>query len=74
MPWFDERIYNSSLGIRLFGEHLHALGQGFVVHPSAFILRQPLSETAPPAADNHKAQKTDVCPCPFALPVYSFFV
>ena len=60
MPWFDERIRDSSLGRRLYGEHLHALGQGFVVHPSAFILRQPLLGTAPPAAVNAHVKQADV--------------
>ena len=72
MPWFDERIHNSSLGRRLFGEHLHALGQGFVVHPSAFVLRQPLLGTAPPAAINQKAQKADVWSCPLCDLCVSF--
>ena len=60
MPWFDERIHNSSLGRRLYGEHVHALGQGFMVHPSAFILHQPLLGTALTALFNQRAQQADV--------------
>lgn len=60
MPWFDERIHDGSLGRRLYGKHLHALGQGFVVHPSAFILQQPLLGNAPPAAVNVQVKQADV--------------
>ena len=62
MPWFDERIYDSSLGRQLYREHLHALGQGFVVHPAAFIMIQPFLGPAPRAAGNQKVEREEVCP------------
>lgn len=64
MPWFDERIYDSSLGRRLYGEHLHALGQGFVVHPTAFVMIQPSLNPVPVAAVNQKIEQEDVRPRP----------
>lgn len=62
MPWFDERIHDGSLGRRLYGEHLHALGQGFVVHPTAFTMDQPFLGPAPVAAGNQKLEPEDVRP------------
>ena len=61
MPWFDERIHDSSLGSLLYGEHLHASGLGFVVHPTAFAMRQqPLGKVSAVAAGQKKKQ-AEVC-------------
>ena len=59
MPWYDERIHDGSLGRQLHVEHLHALKFGFVVHPTAFLVRQPLLEDAQPAA-KLKTDQADV--------------
>ena len=46
VPWFDERIQDAHVGQQLHLQHMHALGLGFVVHPSAFVVRQPLFSSA----------------------------
>ena len=41
VPWFDERIHDGNLGRQMHLQHMHALGLGFVVHPDAFVVKQP---------------------------------
>ena len=42
LPWFDERIYDGVMGRQLHMEHMHSAGLGFVVHPHAFLMKQPM--------------------------------
>ncbi|KAL0022572.1 hypothetical protein WJX77_004978 [Trebouxia sp. C0004] len=44
IPWFDERIHDGALGRQLHIEHMQSDGLGFVVHPSAFLVKQSLQD------------------------------
>ena len=59
VPWFDERIQDSQLGWQLHTENMHAAGMGFIVHPEAFLVKQPLLDKLSDSY-NSAAQKADV--------------
>ena len=66
LPWFDERIHDSVVGRQLHLEHMHSAGLGFVVHPHAFLMKQPvLDKLLQPASE--EALHADVS-CLQAIP------
>lgn len=71
VPWFDERIQDSQMGRQLHLEHMHASGLGFVVHPHAFIVKQPVLDGLPHQLTKQilQADVRLVCLCPVALSV-----
>ena len=52
LPWYDERIHDGIMGRQLHMEHMHSAGLGFVVHPHAFLMKQPvLDKLLQPASE-----------------------